>query len=244
MEKTVNCMGMACPLPVINAKTAIEEFKEDGVLKVLVDNDTAVQNLQRLASHKGAECSVMKKQENEFEVTMLVKAGAAGSGAGAGAGAAGTAPQGAGTSPQLSGGSPAAGNASGNSAAAGNADGAGCFGPGASCGGKVVVLSANTMGTGDERLGKKLMNAFIFALTSQDVLPDKVICYNTGAFLTTEGSEALEDLKKLEAAGVIVMTCGTCLDFYGLKEKLKVGIISNMYDIVEAQMNAGSVIRP
>ena len=110
--------------------------------------------------------------------------------------------------------------------------------------GRVVVLSADTMGAGDEKLGKKLMKAFIFALTSQDEAPDKVICYNTGARLTTLDQDTVKDLKALEAAGTTVMTCGTCLDFYGLKEQLQVGIISNMYDIVEAQMNASMVIRP
>ena len=109
---------------------------------------------------------------------------------------------------------------------------------------KVVVLSGNTMGTGDENLGKKLMKAFIFALTSQDEVPEKVICYNTGAYLTTEDPDTIKDLKSLEEAGACIMTCGTCLDFYGLKEKLQVGIISNMYDIVEAQMNASLIIRP
>ena len=108
----------------------------------------------------------------------------------------------------------------------------------------VVVISSNEMGAGEEALGKKLINAFIFALTSQDKAPDKVIFYNSGAFLTTEGSEALKDLKALEEAGATIMTCGTCLDFYGIKDKLQVGIISNMYDIVEAQMNAGLIIRP
>ena len=88
------------------------------------------------------------------------------------------------------------------------------------------------------------MKAFIFALTSQDEVPEKVIFYNTGAFLTTEDEDTVKDLKSLEAAGAVIMTCGTCLDYYGLKEKLQVGIISNMYDIVEAQMNAASVIRP
>jgi selenium metabolism protein YedF len=88
------------------------------------------------------------------------------------------------------------------------------------------------------------MKAFIFALTSQDEVPEKVICYNSGAYLTTEDPDTVKDLKSLEEAGATVMTCVTCLDFYGLKEKLKVGIISNMYDIVEAQMSASLLIRP
>ena len=111
-------------------------------------------------------------------------------------------------------------------------------------GGKVVVLSADTMGSGDEKLGKKLMKAFIFALTSQDEAPDKVICYNRGAYLTTRDADTVKDLKTLKAAGTTVMTCGTCLDFYGLKAELQVGIVSNMYDIVEAQMSAAQIIRP
>lgn len=108
----------------------------------------------------------------------------------------------------------------------------------------VVVISSNQMGTGEETLGKKLIGAFIFALTSQDKAPDKMIFYNTGAFLTTEGSASIKDLKALEESGTTIMTCGTCLDYYGIKDKLQVGIISNMYDIVEAQINAGLIIRP
>lgn len=62
------------------------------------------------------------------------------------------------------------------------------------------------------------MKSFLFALTQQDILPETVLLYNGGAFLSCEGSESLEDLKKLEELGVEILTCGTCLDFYGLKE--------------------------
>ena len=88
------------------------------------------------------------------------------------------------------------------------------------------------------------MKAFVFALTKQDALPETVMCYNSGAYLTCEGSDSLEDFKALEAEGVNIMTCGTCLDFYGIKEKLAVGTVTNMYDIVETMENAKSVIRP
>ena len=110
--------------------------------------------------------------------------------------------------------------------------------------GMLVVLSANTMGTGDERLGTSLMKAFVFALTKQDQLPDTILCYNSGAYLTCEGADTLEDLKLLESEGVTVLTCGTCLDFYGLKEKLAVGGVTNMYDIVERMENAAQIIKP
>lgn len=205
MEKTIDCMGMACPLPVINAKKAIEAFTEDGTLSVKVDNETAVQNLTRLGQHYGFTVSSEQGGETDYTVVMQVKAGAA-------------------------------------KAAQIPAEAVSCEVP--ARGGKVVVLSSNTMGNGDEQLGKKLMKAFIFALTSQDEAPEKVICYNSGAYLTTEDPDTIKDLKSLEEAGSTVMTCGTCLDFYGLKEKLQVGIVSNMYDIVEAQMNAALLIRP
>ena len=110
--------------------------------------------------------------------------------------------------------------------------------------GMLVVLSANVMGTGDPKLGTALMKAFVFALTKQDQLPDTVLCYNTGAYLTCEGADTLEDLKLLESEGVTVLTCGTCLDHYGLKEKLAVGGVTNMYDIVERMENAAQIIKP
>ena len=110
--------------------------------------------------------------------------------------------------------------------------------------GMLVVLSANVMGTGDPKLGISLMKAFVFALTKQDQLPDTILCYNTGAYLTCEGADTLEDLKLLESEGVSILTCGTCLDFYGLKEKLAVGGVTNMYDIVERMENAAQIIKP
>ena len=110
--------------------------------------------------------------------------------------------------------------------------------------GMLVVLSANVMGTGDSKLGTSLMKAFVFALTKQDQLPDTILCYNSGAYLTCEGADTLEDLKLLESEGVTILTCGTCLDFYGLKEKLAVGGVTNMYDIVERMENAAQIIKP
>lgn len=110
--------------------------------------------------------------------------------------------------------------------------------------GMLVVLSANTMGTGDSKLGTALMKAFVFALTKQDYLPETILCYNTGAYLTCEDADTLEDLKLLESEGVTILTCGTCLDFYGLKEKLAVGSVTNMYDIVERMENARHIVTP
>ena len=108
----------------------------------------------------------------------------------------------------------------------------------------VVVISSSTMGTGDDDLGKLLMKSFIFACTQLDKLPDQMLFYNGGAFLTCEGSESLENLKNLAEAGVKISTCGTCLNHYGLGEKLAVGDVANMYDIVSLQAEADLIIRP
>lgn len=108
----------------------------------------------------------------------------------------------------------------------------------------VVVISADHMGEGKEDLGKVLLKGFIYALTQLDELPKAILFYNGGAKITTEGSDSLEDLKTLESQGVEIMTCGTCLDYYGLKEKLQVGTVTNMYSIVENMNGADKVIRP
>ena len=108
----------------------------------------------------------------------------------------------------------------------------------------VVVIASDRMGEGNDALGKVLIKGFIFAVTQLDKLPKTMLFYNGGATLTAEDSDSLEDLRSLEAQGVEIMTCGTCLDYYGLKEKLAVGTVTNMYSIVETMANAGKIIRP
>jgi len=111
-------------------------------------------------------------------------------------------------------------------------------------GNAIVVISSDRMGSGNDELGKVLIKGFIYALSQLDVLPGQMLFYNGGASLTAEGSDSLEDLKSMEAQGVEIRTCGTCLDYYGLKEKLAVGSVTNMYSIVEAMEHAGKIIRP
>ena len=108
----------------------------------------------------------------------------------------------------------------------------------------IVVLSSDKMGEGDEKLGHILMKGFIYALTEQEVLPKTVLLYNNGAKLSVEDSDSLADLKLLESQGVEIMKCGTCLNHYGLTEKLAVGTVTNMYVISEKQMQAGKIIQP
>lgn len=108
----------------------------------------------------------------------------------------------------------------------------------------VIAIGSEKMGCGDEKLGKNLMKAFIYSVSQAEVRPKTMLFFNGGAHLTCEGSLSLEDLNNLKELGVDIKTCGTCLDFYGLKDKLKVGDVTNMYDIVSTMEQASLVIRP
>ena len=107
----------------------------------------------------------------------------------------------------------------------------------------VVAIASDHMGHGNDELGKVLMKGFIYALSQLDELPKTMLFYNGGATITTEGSQSIEDLKNLEAQGVEILTCGTCLDYYGMKDKLLVGGVTNMYTIVEKLNNADKIIK-
>ncbi len=108
----------------------------------------------------------------------------------------------------------------------------------------IVVVSSDRMGSGNDELGKVLIKGFIFAITQLDKLPKTMLFYNGGATLTAEGSDSLEDLKHLEEQGVEILTCGTCLNYYGLSDKLQIGGVTNMYSIVEKMAGADKIIRP
>ena len=108
----------------------------------------------------------------------------------------------------------------------------------------VIAVGSNCMGSGDDALGATLMKGYLYAVSQQEQLPKTILFYNGGAKLTVEGAVSVEDLKNMEAQGVEILTCGTCLDFYGLKEKLAVGGATNMYDIVERMENAAQIIKP
>ncbi len=108
----------------------------------------------------------------------------------------------------------------------------------------VVVISSPYMGEGDDVLGAVLMKGFIYAISQQDTLPATMLFYNGGAKLTCEDAPTLEDLKSLEAQGVEILTCGTCLNHYGLTEKLQVGTVTNMYVIAEKMTQASLIVKP
>ena len=108
----------------------------------------------------------------------------------------------------------------------------------------VVVIDSLHMGKGDVELGRILMKGFIYTLSEMEELPKTILFYNEGVKLAIEGAESLQDLKSLEERGVEILSCGTCLNFYGITEKLRVGSVTSMYTILERQMKATRVIKP
>jgi len=108
--------------------------------------------------------------------------------------------------------------------------------------GLTYVIASDKFGDGDDSLGALLMKSFVYSLTEATEKPGNLIFLNSGVKLTCEGSDVLDSLKKLEDLGVEILSCGTCLDFYNLKEKLKVGSVTNMYTIVE-KMNSTKTIK-
>lgn len=199
--------GKQCPLPVLDAKKALEACPAGEIVEVLVDNEIAVQNLNKLADHKGLKFTAEKVNEGEFVVGI----------------------QAADEIEPLEEEKPE--------------PEAACL-PDSRRKGMVVVISSGEMGQGDPVLGKLLMKSYLYALTQLDHLPETVLLYNGGAFLSCRGSESLEDLKTLEAQGVEILTCGTCLNHYGIAKDLEVGSVTNMYEIAQRMGEAGLLVRP
>jgi selenium metabolism protein YedF len=220
MEKKIDARGMQCPLPVIEAKKAIDNMTENGWIIITVDNEIAVQNVLKLAKQKEIQAEYDVINKDEYKVILQIKE---------------TAKQSTNMQKEQS-------HYKKNSSAVlqeSNSES-----DNETKKKTVVTISSNAMGSGDEAFGKTLMKGFLFALLKQDTLPDIILFYNSGAFIVTEGSDSLEDLKCLEDEGVEIMTCGACLDHYEIKDKVQVGSITNMYSIAEVMLNAGLIIKP
>ena len=202
--------GKQCPLPVIETKKALERSVPGTVIEVMVDNEIAVQNLLKMAEHKGLAHQEEKLAEQKFCVRITAAADHG----------------------RIAAEEEEEEEAEPEQVSAGIRQGL------------VAAIGASVMGQGDDVLGKVLMKSFIYALSQQDTLPQTVLLFNGGAFLSCAGSDSVQDLQAMAAEGVEILTCGTCLNHYGLTEKLAVGSVTNMYDIVERMTRAKSVVRP
>ena len=103
---------------------------------------------------------------------------------------------------------------------------------------KCIFISSDKIGNGNDELGAVLMKGFIYTLTESKPYPKSILLVNSGVKLSTENYDTVENLKILEEAGVEILSCGTCLDYYGLKESLRLGSVTNMYTIVDIMKNS------
>lgn len=191
----LDAIGKTCPIPVVMAKKELTAGCKD--LTIAVDNETAVENLKRLANSEGMEVAVEKK-DGAFHIHMH------GDGA----------------------------------AAAPQETSCGCAGSS-----YAVFIGKDHLGEGAQELGYNLMKMAIYTLSQSEKRPASVLFMNSGVKLVT-GDEAqiIDSLKELQEQGTEVLVCGTCLNYYGIAEQLKVGTVSNMYDILERMQNASGVI--
>jgi len=195
-ENLVDARGLGCPQPVVLARKAI---LADGIdkVRVVVDNDAAAENVQRMAATENWETAI-ERAGDDIHVVLIKRQGLE---------AAAERP--ADDPPKI-----------------------------------VVLITSDLFGSGDEQLGWALMRAFIRTFKDIDPPPRKMLFANAGVRLTTEGSDLIEDLKTLEQLGVEILSCGTCLDYYGLVDSLRVGAVTNMYEMASALLGADRVVRP
>jgi selenium metabolism protein YedF len=195
MSKVVDARGLPCPQPVILTRNAMQE---SDAVTTIVDNETARQNVTRMAEKAGATVQVeqradgiylhvsggRKRQEEEVACEATTVGGPL-----------------------------------------------------------VLVVPGEFMGRGEhDELGQVLIRGFFHTLGEVQPLPERIIFFNGGVKLVALGSPVLEDLQGLRDRGVEILACGTCLGYYGLKEQVAVGEISNMYTIAETLLGAGKVI--
>ncbi len=108
----------------------------------------------------------------------------------------------------------------------------------------LIAFQKDMLGYGPEELGKLLIKGFINTLPDLNQKPAVLVFMNTGIHLALKDSPVIESLKKLENAGISILVCGTCLDYFGKKNELGAGIVSNMYDILDMLSKAPKVLYP
>lgn len=195
--KTIDCRGLSCPEPVLRTKSALSENPRE-IMTIIVDNDTARENVLRFARSRGRQAEWQEK-EGLFYITIAeIKAEEA----------------------NLA--SPLAAAEAGNRV--------------------VLFISTEELGQGSSELGRMLMRNFIYTLTKRDELPQAIIFMNSGVRLSIASSPVIDELEQLLDKGVQILVCGTCLDYFELKDSHRAGQVSNMYDISDLLFAAGRVV--
>ncbi len=197
--KEIDCRGLNCPEPVLNTKKALMDNPE-AAIEVIVDNETARENVLRYARNQGRSAEWFQKEgfyqinisgsENKDRVLAEEKV----------------------------------------------------ISVEETDQGAVLLISTNQLGQGSSELGELLMRNFIYTLTKRDDHPQAIVFMNSGVKLSIADSPVIDELTELQNIGVQILVCGTCLDYYQLKEQHKAGEISNIYDISDLLFSARRVI--
>lgn len=199
--KILDAKGLKCPMPLIETKKALKEIEKDETLKIIVDNETSVKNVEHFLTDNGMEVErsekngifeiVVNKQEGDLEEVQAE---------------------------------------------------AYCTTSGELDESYVVMFAKDRLGEGSEELGNVLVAGLLNTIKERDVLPEKIIFMNSGVNLVLNDSPALPLLKELSDKNVDLVSCGTCLDYFGKMDELALGRVSNMYDILESMLSVGKVI--
>lgn len=197
MPGFIDARGKACPMPVVLAKQQLDKGEQK--LTVMVDNETAVENLKRLASHCGAETEVEYRTDG---IAVIFNGGNA------------------------------------DTEQKNISDICEC-----KKGGYTIFFGKDYVGEGDYTLGNNLAKMALYTLSESDDAPGCVIFMNSGVKLpTSEKMDIINSLSVLQSKGTEILVCGTCLNYYGLTDKLKIGTVSNMYEIMEKLKEAEKII--
>ncbi len=199
--KILDAKGLKCPMPLIKTKKALQEIEKDEALKIIIDNETSVKNVEHFLTDNGMEATrsekngiyeiVVNKQDGDLEEVQAE---------------------------------------------------AYCAPSGEKDNSYVVMFAKDRLGEGSNELGNVLVAGLLNTIKERDVLPEKIIFMNSGINLVLNDSPALPLLKELDEKGVDLVSCGTCLDYFGTMDKLAVGRVSNMYEILESMLAVGKVI--
>jgi selenium metabolism protein YedF len=212
--RRIDARGLSCPQPVILTKKALEEGGFE-LLEVLVNSESSRENVARFATHGGHQVEAIASAPGETKIRIKPTRAAGGAGASStGSSTAAPIEESACDETEVPAAAqqPAAATASGARTA-------------------TFLIASAAIGSGSEELGELLMKGFVATLLETSPLPERIILMNGGVKLAVTGSPSLDKLAALANRGVEILACGTCLDYFKLKDSLAVGRVTNMFEI-------------
>lgn len=206
----VDVRGELCPTPVIETKKAVEAYPNQEITTI-VDNEVSRDNVVKFGKSKNFITDVRKQGRDFFIVLTPILEGVNEDMVAAVLGHS--------TSAKVNAVNAQASEAFNNTIVKGN---------------RIILMTKDYLGEGSQELGRTLMKTYWGCMVEADIKPKAIYFINSGVKMVAEGSEYLDNLRQLAQAGVEIAACGICLDFFGLKDKVAIGSITNMYTITDA----------